>query len=439
MRAQTVLTTDGVLRLMAKLTLLVLGPASTATALTLPGITIIKLELPGSAPGINFGQSVAGLGDVNGDGELDVIVGAPRTSPRAIPIAGTAFVYAGKTGRPLFEINGRRPYTGLGSAVASGGDVNGDGSPDLVIGAFSAFVEQASLLAGRAWIYSADHSLLFEVDGAEQAGCFGISVAGIGDADGDGFGDVAVGAFNEDVAGLVDIGKAYVYSGQTGSLMSELLGTQFMESFGWSVAGPGDIDGDGRPDVIVGAPFGPTAGAAYVYSPVTGTRLFQITGNTLNAKQLGQAVAGAGDVDADGVDDVLLGAPGTNVGGKLSAGAVYVYSVAKSQVLLTMVGEKGGEHFGEAVASAGDVDGDGVPDIVVGARGKLEAGIVRVHSGSTGAKLLELIGNPGDHLGASVASAGDVDGDGRSDVIVGAPFADPNGLADTGVAMIIGL
>jgi hypothetical protein len=402
-----------------------------------PGV--VKAQLVGPAPGIHFGQSVAGIGDLNGDGNLDIIVGAPSASPGGMSLAGSAFVLEAATGRLLFELDGRRPFTGFGAPVAAVRGADADGLSDIAIGAFSAYIPEVDSIAGRAYVYSGDQSLLFTVNGTEMFGALGMAVAGVGDADGDGFGDVVVGAFNEDVPGLVDSGKAYIYSGKTGSLACELLGTRFSGAFGWSVSGVGDLDGDGRADTLVGAPFGQSAGTASVYSGISGNLLFQTSGSALNAKQLGQAVAGAGDIDSDGVNDLLLAAPGTPVGQKLSAGVVYVYSVAKNSVLLTLSGEKAQDHLGEAVACAGDVDGDGTPDIAARARGMLDAGILRVYSGGTGAKILEVVGNPGDQLGTSVASVGDVDGDGRSEVIVGAPLADPNGLLDAGAALIVGL
>jgi hypothetical protein len=235
-------------------------------------------------------------------------------------------------------------------------------------------------------------------------------------------------------------GKAYIYSGPVGALELEVPGTQFLGVLGWSVAGAGDIDGDGSADVIIGAPFSGDSGVAYVYSVKTQSLLFQIDGSAIGGLALGMAVAGAGDLDADGTPEVLLGAPWTITNGK-----VYAYSIAKHTVLFTLTGVSVVEDFGEVVASAGDVDGDGTSDVIVGVPdatpgGKIDAGSVRVYSGKTGAQLFKLDGTKaGDRLGEGVGALGDIDGDGRAEIIVGAPGMDSGVLQDVGTVLVLGL
>ena len=205
------------------------------------------------------------------------------------------------------------------------------------------------------------------------------------------------------------------------TVLHEFTGTG---TFGWAVADLADIDGDGVKEAIIGAPmYGATprfAGQVTVYSGRTGALLHTFTGATANW-QLGYAVADAGDVDGDGLHDIIAGAP------ILGAGRAQVFSGAPSGALLwTVNGETTGDRFGAAVCSAGDIDGDGHADFAVGALSHGGAGRVYVFSGATGLLLRSMDGTSGSNFGAGLALAGDVNQDGKADLIVGAPHAGPS-------------
>jgi len=357
------------------------------------------------------------------------------------PPAAAARLYATFTGTTDSD--------NLGSALAGAGDVNGDGFDDLIVG----------VPGGDAGVADAGHALLFyggpgaddvpdlTFTGEAAFDQFGSAVGAAGDLNADGYDDVIVGAFGSD-AGAADGGRAYVYFGGPGAdavADLTLTGTEAIAWFGNSVAGIGDFNGDGNDDVVVGALFsdgnGTDAGRAYVFYggplldnvsdlALTGTAAFDL---------FGYAVAGAGDVNGDGFGDVIVGAYGNDAGGA-EAGRAYVFygGAADNVPDLVFTGANAGDNFGRAVAGAGDVNGDGFDDMVVGAEandgGGIDAGRAYVFHGGPGADaeadLVLTGGAQGAGLGSSVAGAGDVNSDGYDDLIVGANLgASGNGRA----------
>ncbi len=337
---------------------------------------------------------------MDGDGFDDVLVGAPQ--------AAQARVFSGASGLALYTLTGP---DGFGSAVAGTGDLDGDGFPDLIVGAPDA-VEAARVYSG------ADGSLLHDLAPPPGGGDFGRSVAGVGDVDGDGVPDVAVGASQANLA--------RIFSGETGLLLATLPGPAGSMSFGRAVAGVGDVDGDGVPDIAVGDPFfGNLEGAARVFSGATGNLIpgLAFLGNELQV--LGHSVAGLGDVSGDGVPDLIVGAPTYPVGSS-DLGQARAYSGASGALLYVLFGSSSADFFGTSVSGIGD--GDGVRDVLVGAPrasvgGITFSGLARIYSGSTGSAIPGLAFSgalANDQIGTSVASAGDVNGDGVPDAVAGA-------------------
>jgi hypothetical protein len=325
---------------------------------------------------------------------------------------------AGTTTSPVWEMRVGQRSANVNTSWGTIVDVNGDGIADLAIGASS-----AGGSAGAAYVYLGKGPSGIASPGTALTpvgGNFGLAISSAGDVNGDGFGDVIVGA-DADMT-------AYVYLGGAGGISTSPVATlQGTDSyFGWSVASAGDVDGDGYGDVVVGA-FGANsnAGAVYVYRGGPGgtatTPAYTLHG--FAGAELGTAVAWAGDVNGDGYGDVLVGASGVSS----YTGAAYVYLGGASGLgatPITIAAPAAGDSFGYSAWSADDVNGDGYADIVVGANYSTGAAYV-FNGGTSGTALspstsLTSPGGANSFFGCSVSTAGDVNGDGYADVVVGA-------------------
>lgn len=354
-----------------------------------------------------FGAWVAAVSDVDANGELDLVVAAPFTNGLAY-LSGSAFlvlstgVIRGTVSTPQPRREGR-----FGSAAAFLGDLNGDNRRDAVIGApgESQFPGPVSEPGGdgRAYLVAGGSGVvLFELVSptpAARRGRFGASVAGPGDLTGDGVPDAVVSAPYED-GGAFQSGKAYVFSGADGALAQTLVSPTPRDNgqFGWRLEPVGDLDGDSVRDLLIAAPGEATPtglpGRVHVFSGATGTwlRAFDTT-DPRSIQRFGDALADIGDADGDGVPDVAVGAPnaGTN-------GTVTVFSGATGAILLSIapaLDRPIDAQFGSAVAPVADIDGDGVPDLLVGSPFEHTGGTtgerngrVHLYSGATGAELL---------------------------------------------------
>jgi hypothetical protein len=327
--------------------------------------------------------------------------------------------------------------------------VNGDGYGDVIVGARN--YSNGQTREGRAFVYlghgaGLSTSAAWTVEGDQPGAQRGASVADGGDVNGDGFSDVLVSRGGQV---LLFLGSA---TGAASSPSWTAQSDQPSSDFSYS-ASAGDVNGDGYGDVIVGAWLydnGETdEGRAFVYlgsdTGLSATFAWSAESNRANSG-FGFSVASAGDVNGDGYGDVIIGAFGFDFSG--AGGRAYVYMGSPTGLAAspawTADGGQAGVSFGYSVSSAGDVNGDGYGDVLVGAQhfddGQADEGRVFLYLGS--ADGLSASANwsyesdqAGALLGLSVSSAGDVNGDGYSDVIVGAPLFD-NGLADEGRALV---
>ncbi len=400
---------------------IVFGRATGSYALTLssPGVARIG-GLAATATDIAF--TVASAGDVNGDGLTDLLVGTAGTGSNA----GATYVIPGRSGgftdidlsssaAGVTRITGSAAGDYTGRSVAAAGDFNGDGYGDIVLGgqdfaSFGAggFAGSASVVFGSAGgigslSLAAAGGAAFRINGA-PGDAIGRVVASAGDINGDGLADIVTAGGLADPLGRTDAGTTTVIFGKTagfgtlnladlGSGGFRIRGAAADDQSGTSVASAGDVNGDGYADLIIGAPYADnngrgSSGSAYVilghaggFADIDlanpGNTGFRIDGALANSLT-GNSVAGAGDVNGDGFADLLVGAP--NFGGGQSPGAAYVIlgqatgftnldlATPSSQVVI-LRGTMPFDRLGGAVSAAGDVNGDGFADVLLGAQG----------------------------------------------------------------------
>ncbi|MCZ7584796.1 MAG: integrin alpha [Deltaproteobacteria bacterium] len=398
-----------------------------------------------------FGYSVSGAGDVNADGYDDVIVGA-FWYDSGQNNEGAAFVFlgssAGVQSSPVWIAEGDQVNANLGSSVAGAGDVNADGYDDVIVGAYRYTNDQAT--EGRAWVYLGEDggvqsSPAWIAEGDQSLSYFGDAVAGAGDVNNDGYDDVIVGARRYGNGQNLE-GRAYVFLGQAGGVQADPVWTaesdQAVAEFGYSVAGAGDVNADGYDDVIIGARRYDNdqnnEGRAYVFlgepGGVQAAPASIVESHQENAL-MGRSVAGAGDMNADGYDDVIVGAEWYTIG-QNKEGAAFVFlgdpSGVQDSPSWLWVGGQPDADFGWSVAGAGDVNNDGYDDVIVGARsysnGQTGEGGAFLFLGDSEGDLASIPASDwmaesdqeAAEFGYAVSEAGDVNGDGYDDVIIGA-------------------
>jgi FG-GAP repeat protein len=361
--------------------------------------------------GDSFGQVCDVVGDVNGDGFGEVIVGAWRDDNGTLTDAGSVFVYSGADGSLLRTIQGGALDDHMGFGSSAAGDVNGDGFADICAAADEDNVPGIGPNAGSATIVSGfDGSVLYTFTGQAASELFGWSTAAAGDVNGDGRDDVLVGALQARSASSPSAaGSLVVFSGLDGSVLHRVFGDVAGGQLGSDVGRVGDVNGDGKADFA-----GVQGTLVRVFSGADGAELWRRTSGG------DPAVAGGMDANGDGFDDYLIGAPGVST----NTGRVQLVSGFDNGILFEVTGWLTGDQLGADVTDAGDLDGDGYGDFAAGMPGfdgaaGLNTGAVRGFSGRTGAVLFTLEGNlANDRLGSSVGGGRDVNGDGIPDVIV---------------------
>ncbi|MEH2183176.1 beta strand repeat-containing protein [Nostoc sp.] len=473
----------------------------------------------GINPDDHSGNPVSSAGDINGDGLDDLIIGADGADPNGDSSGQTYVVFGSKksfgaqfylstlNGTSGFAINGIKPDDLSGNSVSSAGDINGDGLDDLIIGADSASPNgitsgQTYVVFGSKKSFGAQFNLStvngtngFTINGFNIYDSLGNSVSSAGDINGDGIDDLIIGAPFAD-PNDISSGQTYVVFGSKKSFgaqfdVSTLNGTNGFainginedDSLGNSVSSAGDINGDGIDDLIIGAdgasPNGDPSGQTYVVfgskksfgdqfnlSTLNGTNGFAINGINPDDRS-GYSVSSSGDINGDGIDDLIIGAEYADPNGT-SSGQSYVVFGSKEGFgaklnLSTLNGTNGfainginpDDRSGYSLGSAGDINGDGIDDLIIGApladlngTNSGQSYVVFGSKSGFGAQfdLSTLNGtngfaingiNPDDRSGYSLGSAGDINGDGIDDLIIGAPFADPNDIISSGQSYVV--
>ena len=335
----------------------------------------------GPSEGAYFGQALAGGVDVNKDGWPEYLVGSPLEDRNGVPQAGGLRMYSGKTNQLWANWFGANLNQMVGRSAGFAGDWNGDGWQDVIFG--SPGGHSQGMATGWVRIASGSNSgTLATFYGQTDGELFGYQACVIGDWDGDTIPDIAASAPSFKVNG-VGVGRVDVLSGADGSTLDSWTGIDAPGQFGYSLARIGDVNGDGREDLAIGAPAALKPGRVFVKLAGSGIEWFQLIGQD-PTEMLGASVARTSDIDKDGVADLIAGGEHSSDGGHAR-----VYSGATGQVLWsTMQAQNPGDHFGCAVIEVGDVDGDGWTELAVGASGNdtngTDSGAVRMVTAAVG-------------------------------------------------------
>lgn len=346
-----------------------------------------------------------------------------------------------------FAYAGDPPGLPLTATETRGFDTNGDGFQDLII-ALPDIDTNVPTHGEVAIVSSRDPGQQIHLEGEQANDGFGLAAIGIDDVSGDGLADVVVSAPWYQVAGA-SVGRVYVFQGSDGSLLRTFTGTFTDGLFGYALADVGDVNGDGVPDLAVGAPHSgaSSVGKVYVYSGSDG-QLIRTHSGTGRVDRFGQSVAAAGDVNADGRSDILVGAPGNDGTGR-DAGAAYVFSGSSGSMLFALSGQQASDEFGAAVAGGADLNGDGRPDVLVGAPRHANQALPTdpipatsgraylFHLPPAGSSVTTIQAGSADQIyqpeggyesmfGCALVIANDMDADGTRDIAISSLFTDSN-------------
>ncbi len=412
-----------------------------------------------------LGSALLTVPDQDGDGVEDLLLGSPGIGAAwlvAGPLTGSLRLPADALARLWGESLDSR----AGAALALAGDTDCDGTDEVLVGSWLAADGRGalSLLPGPLTQDQALTDAPWRIEGDRAGDWLGYALAAAGDVDDDGYADLLVGArgWSDTAEGA---GAAWLLRGgpdgpQTLGEGALIFGLHERDFAGSAVAGPGDVDGDGYDDLVVGARGEDSGGGAFVFlDAVTGPRGLDSAEGQLWGEDpydyAGWSLAGVGDVDSDGYDDLLVGAYGRD-GWMSAVGAAYLVHGRGREAWATVqtlaqaetryLGERPQDHAGWAVTGPGDVDGDGRPDLLIGAPGADLGGensgtVYLVLDPGTGAQdlddaALRLRGEAGDEAGTALAPTGDHDGDGLPDLLMGLPGGGEEGA---GVVRVVGL
>lgn len=377
---------------------------------------------PIGASSARLGSSLASPGDVDGDGVADIAAGAPGPFSGSSPGRGRVVMFSGASGEVIwsYEDPNMDAPAALGSSLAASGDLNSNGSGEILAGAPGDCAAGPQCSGSVLILDGATGVLIRRLTVPENVPLeqVGFSVASVGDLNNDGLDDMAVGApHRHSDGGAAEAGRIYVFSGLNGTLLQTLIDTSagVGDRLGQAIACIGDLSSDGKRELLAGAPGrdtarGTDAGEVLVFNPASGTLLFRLSDpNGAASDRFGSAVATAGDVNLDLTEDVLVGEPFDNTVAGTDAGSTILFSGRTGAFLARFTDPDGAgdDHLGSVVIAMPDTGHDGWPEVISGAPDRTgSTGVVVVHSP-------EVLGDcDGDGIPNPIDPCTDTDGDG---------------------------
>lgn len=327
-----------------------------------------------------FGWQSECIGDVTGDGAAEILVGGPNSTEGARG-GGKSWVLSGADGAVVRTHVGTVVGGNLGFRSKAAGDLDLDGVPDYIVTAPGGNSSDGSVPPGDAGLAFPGHVFIYSGATGEElhflsaegeSDRFGFDAAAVADLDGDGVRELLIGAPGHD-ATAPDAGRVYVFSGKEGRVLRTHDGSVELERLGSAIGPLGDVDGDGFEDYVLGAPGAGSdaCGLAYVHSGKSGARLHVLDPERdvpeARRMEFGRFFASAaGDLDADGVGDIYI-ADSFDQSAGIASGRVYLYSGATGALLYTVAGRASNDWYGIGRGLQEDYDGDGTPDLVLAA------------------------------------------------------------------------
>lgn len=423
---------------------------------------VSTLASPGEQRGGSFGSPVTTINDLNGDGNNEFMIAAVGESLLTEPrYSGHVYVLDGSTMRTLHILTSPNPqeFGHFGVGLSAIDDITGDGIADILASTPWENPDTSQLYAGRAYAFSGcDGSLIHEMASPTDtsSGLFGMNITGISDIDGDTWPDIIVSAHQENpFPQYLRSGAVHLFSGISGNHIRWIISPNIAlgSGFGHSIATISDLNDDGIEDIIIGAPYedgdvSSYAGRAYVISGADDQTLLSLLSPVEQLEELfGWSVAALGDVNDDTIPDIIVGAPEISEDSSIryAEGSAYVFSGSNGQCIrtLTSPNPQSEGHFGNRVKCCDDMDNDGVSDIIVCADSEdsgagMTSGRLYIFSGATGSLIYTVISpnaESNSHFGIDAICTGNEDGDGRLELLVGAPYEDP-GLSPLGCGRV---
>lgn len=400
-------------------------------------------RIQGRDGGDRFGSVVEIGGDANGDGRADLLIGCPFMAGSAGERAGAVFLYSDLGGAPDLVLEGETLSSRFGESISPIEDIDGDGRTDFLIGA-PGFAHDNALDAGRLYIFSSSlgglsERSLFGMKGGDKLGS---SVVVLGDVNGDSVSDILVSAPGHDKGEVLNAGRVLLASGRNLDVLLEITGRDWEDRLGSCLSVAGDLNGDGLAEFLCTVPRSPVfemegRERVHVFSPLSKKPLFTLKALKTREK-FGASLQGIHDVNGDRVPDILVGAPGYRGGLGAPRGRVYLFSGADGGLLGHITGGTAGDALGIAICRVRDFDGDGIKEIALGA-GAQEAGGIYIIGSKDMKPMCRLQGEKGARaFGSSLSGPSDFTPETALVLLVGASRSRAIGVAETGAVFAFG-